>query len=76
MAFSNRRRDARMYQIMMLLDKHYALSKEQLARKMRLTPTTVLRYLREMKARRIIFIKYTEQKSYNRKLFYSTMREL
>lgn len=76
MAFSNRRRDARMYQVMKLLDEHYALSKEQLARKMKLKPGTVQRYLREMKARQIIAVRYVERRSHKYKTFYSTMRAL
>jgi hypothetical protein len=65
-----------MYQILQLLDKHYALSKKQLARKMCLRPETVQDFLREMKKREIIAIKYVEQRSHKKEIFYSTMREL
>jgi hypothetical protein len=76
MAYSRRRKDARMYQILKLLDEHYALSKKQLARKMCLQPDTVQDFLCEMQKREIIAIKYVEQKSHKKEIFYSTMRAL
>jgi Mn-dependent DtxR family transcriptional regulator len=76
MAFSRRRKEARMYQIMQLLDRHYALSKKQLARKMALKPRTVQSFLHEMKEREIIAVKYVVQRAHKRETFYSTMRAL
>jgi hypothetical protein len=41
-----------------------------------LRPETVQDFLREMKKREIIAIKYVEQRSHKKEIFYSTMREL